>query len=1340
ECQLDQQWFDLTKDTLRDALQITPVNNNKAFSSPPSSDALINFVNELGYLKLVRNLSNVRKHKFHPRPDSPLHLPNEEPILGYLKFSAKGTKREVFRIPILGNLITADRKKSNLSYGDHTQRISHSIFVTNFPDNITSRDLWKACNLYGTMVDVFIPRKKSQAGRGGMGYRKSNDSSHSYANAINGASPVVNPGSLILASPALVLDKNCIVKKDFSKHAMGRVIDASSIPNLQVILYDEGFTDVKLKYLGGLWVLIEFEKEEIKKNLMAHLGVNSWFQTIQEVPLDFVSNERIAWTLNIEDQFVPFYSRKRVCILTKSPVSILESFKIIVKGKVFMVRAKELFTWYPSFSVNKENVSSSDDESVHGERPNDNLSVASEEEEGEFINSNIEGVAETVFGDNYISPERLNGVSSKSEDPFHIYDILNKKKSNEIPHRSCPSLSHPPGFTPDNLVSEKGSNDSRRNIAGSKGGSVLEVLEEVIKMNILSINVQGLGNKTKKEWIKELSSKSNLNFLAIQETKLEKISQMDVKFMWGDSNFDFVYSESLGFSAGILCIWEKDFFKKYFVTVSDNFIAVYETWIPSNTKFLSISIYAPQQTSLKKELWDYLLVLLGRWNGEVVLMGDFNDVRSKDERRGSSFSSSGARFFNQFISPSGLSDIKLEGASFTLSHPSATKMSKLDRFLISEGVVSLFPSILGSCLDRHLSDHRPILLHDVHVDFGPTPFRFYHSWFNYDGFDNMVDQTWRSFSHSDRNGMIRFKKKLQDLKSSIRNWIKVKRLDLNSSKKTILDELSVIDKELDREHVIEPRLARRQDLTCQLYNIRSIEAVDRRSQLSIRGIFVDGLWQTDPTAIKEAFLDHFTTRFSKPMGVGPKIIFSFPKRLSSDQVSDLESNISRDEIRKRSNTSSLIECFLTVVTLLLLRLFRRPLVLVRNDVNGFKQGDPLAPLLFILVMESLHLSFNRVVDAGVGVHTSDVSLAAASIRCSIMKNQFRYLGVMVGENMSRHKAWSNVTLKLRSHLSKWKTKTLSVGGRLTLLKSILGVGPSKKKITWVAWNQVLASKEKGGLGVSSFYALNRALLLKWVWSSNWCSILREMNSLKDISVASKMAMQMDSSFRRPARGGIELSQLNDLISFADMVSLSSVPDRWFCNVAGNGNFSVNIIRNLIDDLILPSSVESTRWVKSVPIKINIFMWRARRDCLPTRLNLSHRGVVMETVNCPTCGNCEEDVQHVFFRCDLARDVLRGLCRWWELDWDIWSSFSSWNSWFASISLGSNLKSILEGVFCVAWWSIWTFRNRLLYDDKPPLRSAIMEDIKSISFLWCKNRCKWSFSWDEWLKNPHLITL
>nr|GEV35410.1 RNA-directed DNA polymerase, eukaryota, reverse transcriptase zinc-binding domain protein [Tanacetum cinerariifolium] len=89
-----------------------------------------------------------------------------------------------------------------------------------------------------------------------------------------------------------------------------------------------------------------------------------------------------------------------------------------------------------------------------------------------------------------------------------------------------------------------------------------------------------------------------------------------------------------------------------------------------------------------------------------------------------------------------------------------------------------------------------------------------------------------------------------------------------------------------------------------------------------------------------------------------------------------------------------------------------------------------------------------------------------------------------------------------------------------------GIDHSKNKISWVAWNKVLASKNHGGLGISSFFALNRALLLKWIWrfisidgslwskviqalygkridfhatkfSSIWCSIIRELHQLKD---------------------------------------------------------------------------------------------------------------------------------------------------------------------------------------------------------------------------------------------------
>ncbi|GJX80238.1 hypothetical protein Tco_0328387 [Tanacetum coccineum] len=51
QCQLDEQWFNLNQDTLRDALQITPVDKTRAFSSPPTPDTLLNLSNKLGYPK-----------------------------------------------------------------------------------------------------------------------------------------------------------------------------------------------------------------------------------------------------------------------------------------------------------------------------------------------------------------------------------------------------------------------------------------------------------------------------------------------------------------------------------------------------------------------------------------------------------------------------------------------------------------------------------------------------------------------------------------------------------------------------------------------------------------------------------------------------------------------------------------------------------------------------------------------------------------------------------------------------------------------------------------------------------------------------------------------------------------------------------------------------------------------------------------------------------------------------------------------------------------------------------------------------------------------------------------
>ncbi|GJZ17183.1 RNA-directed DNA polymerase, eukaryota [Tanacetum coccineum] len=78
--------------------------------------------------------------------------------------------------------------------------------------------------------------------------------------------------------------------------------------------------------------------------------------------------------------------------------------------------------------------------------------------------------------------------------------------------------------------------------------TILEVMDEVIKMNFLSLNIQGLGHKAKKGWIQELNNKYRINFVAIQETKMKRIDLFSIKVLWGNLSFDYAFSPSVGSS------------------------------------------------------------------------------------------------------------------------------------------------------------------------------------------------------------------------------------------------------------------------------------------------------------------------------------------------------------------------------------------------------------------------------------------------------------------------------------------------------------------------------------------------------------------------------------------------------------------------------------------------------------------------------------------------------------------------------------------------------------------------------------------------------------------------
>ncbi|GKA31308.1 retrovirus-related pol polyprotein from transposon TNT 1-94 [Tanacetum coccineum] len=62
KCHLDEQWFNLHKDILRDALDITPTNDGNPFVAPPSSDTVLEYVNTLEYLNKTAGYDRPRHH------------------------------------------------------------------------------------------------------------------------------------------------------------------------------------------------------------------------------------------------------------------------------------------------------------------------------------------------------------------------------------------------------------------------------------------------------------------------------------------------------------------------------------------------------------------------------------------------------------------------------------------------------------------------------------------------------------------------------------------------------------------------------------------------------------------------------------------------------------------------------------------------------------------------------------------------------------------------------------------------------------------------------------------------------------------------------------------------------------------------------------------------------------------------------------------------------------------------------------------------------------------------------------------------------------------------------
>ncbi|GJX44980.1 VIER F-box protein 2 [Tanacetum coccineum] len=86
------------------------------------------------------------------------------------------------------------------------------------------------------------------------------------------------------------------------------------------------------------------------------------------------------------------------------------------------------------------------------------------------------------------------------------------------------------------------------------------------------------------------------------------------------------------------------------------------------------------------------------------------------------------------------------------------------------------------------------------------------------------------------------------------------------------------------------------------------------------------------------------------------------------------------------------------------------------------------------------------------------------------------------------------------------------------------------------------------------------------------------------------------------------------------------------------------------------------------------------NSIPTRFNISRRGIDIESLACVNCDVGIESTNHLFFACDMAKKISKLIARWWDVPFMDFDSYSEWRSWIDNVKMPKKNKNMFEDYY------------------------------------------------------------